>query len=584
MQRILSDGATPIWSDNGFPLSALPDYQAPEGIVPDGSGGVLTCWVDYRPTPAIYVQRTLPDGSIALGWTANGVAATLAQSDNAAIVADGEGGAFLVWEDSRDYAAHNLDVYAQHLLSDGTVAPGWPTNGVPVCTESHLQAHCSVLLDGSGGVIATWADFRTGVGAIFGQHLLADGSVGLGWTPGGQFITPGIIGASVGDASGGFYSVGATQHPSFAQADLYVQRMSFSGLPNTGWPTGGLKVCGASGSRELFGVVPDGLGGVLLDWVDYRPPAGSGIYALRVQPNGGLAPGWTTNGSLISNPPQGEFREGYSPLAADGLGGAYAVWRVDQQDAPYGQPGFIQHVTGSGAIASGWPSYGLQLSTSLDQDFPAVTSDAHFGAIVAWSENFERFGIFAQRYQLDGPVAVELALVGAELREGYVALDWFSAGTTPGATTLYRRTETSAWSSIATLQADGTGHLRYDDHAVAAGTRYGYRLGYVEDGAERFTTETWVDVPSTMLSLEGLRPNPASGPLSVSFALPNASPASLEVLDVSGRRILQRDVGSMGAGSHVVRLDEGSGLSPGIYWLRLRQGPRALLARGAVVR
>jgi hypothetical protein len=584
LQRILGDGTTPAWSDNGFPLCALPQYQSPLRIIPDGSGGVLTSWVDLRSSTQVFVQHTLSDGSIATGWVANGIAVTSTPSDRAAMVADGRGGAFIAWEDSRDYPAHDIDIYAQHLNADGSIALGWPANGVPVCTETHLQQRISIVLDGSGGVIVTWADFRTGDGTMFAQHLLADGSVATGWSTDGLAMCPGIDGLAVTDGGVGFFVASGAQSPVFAEGGLFVQHATFTGTLASGWPASGLQVCSAAGSRELMGAVPDGSGGVLLNWSDYRPPTGSGIYALRILSGGSLAPGWAINGNLLSDPPRGEFPEGSSSMAPDGASGAYVVWRYDDSGPPYGQPSFIQHVTGSGLIASGWPSYGLQLSTSLDQNFPTVTSDGFHGAIVAWSENFERFGIFAQRYQLDGLVAVELSLVSAEPREGYVALDWFSAGTTPGATMLYRRTETSAWSGIASLQADGTGHLRYDDHAVAAGTRYGYRLGYVEDGAERFTSETWVEVPSTMLSLEGLRPNPASGPLSVSFALPNASPASLEVLDVSGRRILQREVGTMGAGAHVVRLEESSALSPGIYWLRLRQGSRALLARGAVVR
>jgi hypothetical protein len=406
----------------------------------------------------------------------------------------------------------------------------------------------------------------------------------MGWTANGKPISTGVVGKSIPDGGGGFYSVAGTVSPDYAQGDLYVQHMTFAGVPAPGWPVMGIKVCGATGSRDFYDAIPDGSGGVLLDWSDYRPPLYNGIYALRVLANGSLAPGWPVDGKLISNPPQGEFPDGISSLATDGQGGAYVLWRHDES-SPVSQPAFIQHIKGDGSIASGWPSYAVRVSSSLVQDGPEIASDAHGGALVCWTEeSSERFGVFAQRFQLDGPVAVELSLVSAEPREGYVALDWFSAGTVPGATTLYRRTDVSAWVTVAQLRADGTGHVRYDDHAIVAGTRYGYRLGYMEDGAERFTSETWIDVPSTMLSLEGLRPNPASGPLSVSFALPSSSPASLEVLDVSGRRILQRDVGSMGAGAHVVRLEESGGLSPGIYWLRLRQGTKALLARGAVVR
>jgi len=56
------------------------------------------------------------------------------------------------------------------------------------------------------------------------------------------------------------------------------------------------------------------------------------------------------------------------------------------------------------------------------------------------------------------------------------------------------------------------------------------------------------------------------------------------VLDVAGRAVLSREVGSLGAGRHTVALDLGANAAPGIYWLRLTQSGRALLARAAVIR
>ncbi len=89
-------------------------------------------------------------------------------------------------------------------------------------------------------------------------------------------------------------------------------------------------------------------------------------------------------------------------------------------------------------------------------------------------------------------------------------------------------------------------------------------------------------VPALAMALEGLRPNPAVRELVASFTLPSGSPARLQLLDVTGRVWLAQDVGNLGTGSHLVRLD--GSVPAGIYWLRLTQGGRSLLARGAVVR
>jgi hypothetical protein len=148
--------------------------------------------------------------------------------------------------------------------------------------------------------------------------------------------------------------------------------------------------------------------------------------------------------------------------------------------------------------------------------------------------------------------------------------------------TVYRRTTRTAWAPVASIAGDGTGTLRLEDSRVQSGARYGYRLGVVEAAVERFYGETWITVPALALALEGLRPNPAVGEPVASFTLPSGSPARLELLDVTGRRWLAREVGDLGAGSHLLRL--GGSVPAGMYWLRLTQGGRSLLARGVVVR
>lgn len=76
-------------------------------------------------------------------------------------------------------------------------------------------------------------------------------------------------------------------------------------------------------------------------------------------------------------------------------------------------------------------------------------------------------------------------------------------------------------------------------------------------------------------ALAGVRPNPArAAPFEVRFALPDAAPATLELLDVAGRLVARREVGSLGGGEHVVRMPERATVRPGRYLLRLTQGGR----------
>jgi hypothetical protein len=107
-----------------------------------------------------------------------------------------------------------------------------------------------------------------------------------------------------------------------------------------------------------------------------------------------------------------------------------------------------------------------------------------------------------------------------------------------------------------------------------------------ESGYALVTPSGTTDVPGPgaplAFALEGVRPNPASGDrLTISFALPTASPARLELWDVAGRRVAGREVGSFGAGRHVVDLAFGMHVPAGLYLVRLTQGDAVRTSRVA---
>ena len=83
--------------------------------------------------------------------------------------------------------------------------------------------------------------------------------------------------------------------------------------------------------------------------------------------------------------------------------------------------------------------------------------------------------------------------------------------------------------------------------------------------------------------LEGARPNPAMRRVAISFSLANRDAASLDLFDLSGRRVWSRRVESLGPGSHVLSLRDFPPHAPGIYMIRLTQGGRRLTARAVVL-
>lgn len=78
--------------------------------------------------------------------------------------------------------------------------------------------------------------------------------------------------------------------------------------------------------------------------------------------------------------------------------------------------------------------------------------------------------------------------------------------------------------------------------------------------------------------------NPAlAGRLAIAVTLTERAAARLEVFGASGRRELARDLVGLGPGRHVLQLNEDRRLRPGVYLVRLSDGPHAVVTRVALL-
>ncbi len=61
----------------------------------------------------------------------------------------------------------------------------------------------------------------------------------------------------------------------------------------------------------------------------------------------------------------------------------------------------------------------------------------------------------------------------------------------------------------------------------------------------------------------------------LAIANPNDQPATIELIDVGGRRIWSRSVGSLGVGRHSLAVPNDRARNPGVYFLRLSSNARS---------
>jgi hypothetical protein len=206
--------------------------------------------------------------------------------------------------------------------------------------------------------------------------------------------------------------------------------------------------------------------------------------------------------------------------------------------------------------------------------------------MAGFNSNAQRF--YAEAWQLafgSSPTPVLVSLVSARAEPGRARIEWQVAENAGGTVTVWRRADTAAWNAMGERVPDGEGRVEFEDRTVVAGARYQYRIGFSEGGRDMFAGEVSLDIPrAARLSLSGARPNPAGRVLTIGYALEDASPATLELFDTSGRRVFAREVGPEGAGTHEFRVSD-AGLWPaGVYVVRLSQHRRALTSRVAIVR
>jgi hypothetical protein len=299
-----------------------------------------------------------------------------------------DGGAILAWRDGRN---GNGDIYAQRIDEWGRQV--WSPEGVAVCTADSSQYEPQIVGDMAGGAIITWYDKRNGDWDIYAQRVGAEGTVL--WTTNGVPVSipegdqhyPLIVSDGAGGAIISWWDLRGSDY------DVYAQRLSASGSPQ--WTTDGVEVCGAAYHQHLSAMVPDGSGGAVMTWQDYRDGSGySDVYVQRVNEAGAAL--WTADGVALCVQPNSQWS---TTLASDGEGGAVVTWydyRATYSDV------YSQYVNGEGATQ--WTANGLLISGATDdQKEPVSISDGAGGVIVAWLD--ERSGspeIYAQRIDFAG--------------------------------------------------------------------------------------------------------------------------------------------------------------------------------------
>ncbi len=519
------------WLENGKTICNATGAQEQPVAVPDGTGGAIVAWEDFRSSGDIYAQRI--NGSGLPVWTANGVGVCTANNEqfDVEIAPDGAGGAILVWEDFRA----NGDIYAQRV--NGAGVPQWTANGVALCTALDEQYAPRIVPDGAGGALVVWGDFRVGVGRIYAQKVDASGA--LLWGADGALACSVAAdqfgGVIASDGAGG--AIVAWYDFRNGLADIYAQRLdAVTGARQ--WGDSGVALCDTSGSQAIPAIVADGVGGAIVVWEDDRA-GGKDLYAQRVNASGVAQ--WAVDGAPVCTTSGNQAAAVAIPL---GAGEAIVSW----QDGWNGADDiFVQRVGSTGAGV--WTAGGVALcSTNGAQTMPSIVSDGASGAIVSWQDLRSGVAdIYARRVNSAGTpqwTANGVLICGANLAQTLPAIASDGASGAVVAWEDYRGTASDIYAGR--ILADGT---LASPTGVPGGAAVA--VGYLSPNV----------------------PNPFRSETALEFSLPTPGPASLRIYDASGRLVRTIVDGVLPAGAQRARwdgLDDGGRRAAGgVYFARL---------------
>ncbi|MBN2621137.1 T9SS type A sorting domain-containing protein [candidate division WOR-3 bacterium] len=269
----------------------------------------------------------------------------------------------------------------------------WPVNGLAVYDGDSDQINANIVSDNAWGVFYCWDDKRSGDYDIYIQHIDSAGS--LLWNPQGipvcsaqndQFIMD-----VVEDGVGGIL-VCWLDARSGSDFDLYAQRIDANGTMLWGQ---GIAVCDFAGAQYCTDIISDQHQGFIAVWQDYRGSSAD-IYAQRIDSAGNRC--WTVTGLPICTVTNDQSRP---KCIAHGVDNFVISWE-DRRSGDYDIYG--QRIDLSGTTY--WTVNGKQMVAIASHQFRhilASSSDSHF--VLVWEDSRNGpadINLYAQKYDWQG--------------------------------------------------------------------------------------------------------------------------------------------------------------------------------------
>jgi len=387
-----------VWGDPIL-IDGKPDRQEDPVITRTSDNNYIIAWIDFSADldGDVFAQKINNQGQ--LMWPAGGVpVCTLAGMQIALnMEADSNGGAFIIWVDSR---YPSKDLYGQRLSSSGS--PIWDVDGIPIANGNGDEIQNTMLPDGQGGMIVAYTHSYVGADDLYAKRFDANGTMVWPNTLALSAATGNQSGVRMAALTGGEF-VFTWQDQRNPDPDIYAQKINLNGDLLWGSFVIVYSDQGGIGRPQLNPrITKTSDNGCIIIWEDHRLDAQNpDLFAQKLSAAGTRQ--WAADGIALCT---AEFAQIGPRMSPDDDGGCYVVWDDLRNGNAPNDDIFAQHLSNTGAAL--WDANGKPICVAANQQTGSLIKTSGSTIYINWMDfRNGSAGIYYQALTTSGNLLLE---------------------------------------------------------------------------------------------------------------------------------------------------------------------------------
>jgi len=396
-----------VW---GEPLlvDGKPDRQEDPVIVKTSDGNFIIAWIefDFDQDGDVYAQKINTQGQLLWQQGGKPVCTLVGGQISLNIEPDNAGGAYIVWEDSRN---PSKDIYGQRLDNNGNAV--WATDGIPIASGIGNESQNTMWADGTGGMIIGYHHTYAGEQDIYVKRFSPTGEMVWG-QPLELAVLPGVQSKIRMAPLGNGDFVFTWQDERNGVPDVYAQKINLNG--QLLWSNPYIVHEDLNSQQQNPRIVGTSDNAVIIFWEDNRLDfQNPDIFAQKINAAGTKL--WNPSGIIVA---AAEFAQSQPRMASDGNGGCYVVWDDDRNGNVPNTDIYAQHLNASGQAL--WGANGKAICNAPYEQSGSLVKVAGNNVFINWMDM--RNGSVGINYQVLNPAGTE------QIAEDGVQVFWGLSG------------------------------------------------------------------------------------------------------------------------------------------------------------